>query len=118
MLLKKTVNIRVSETALWSLKDAESFKLSCTNNSENAAVFIDQLFDSAIDAISQDPTRYRYNAMLADKGIAIRERIDVNSQFRCLYEFNEENNTVDILLFISTKQDIEGMLYRCLILKK
>lgn len=118
MLLKKTVNIRVSETALWSLKDAESFKLSCINNSETAAVFIDQLFDSAIDAISQDPTRYRYNAMLADKGIAIHERIDVNSQFRCLYEFNEENNTVDILLFISTKQDIEGMLYRCLILKK
>lgn len=115
--MKKPLDILFSETAIWSLKDAESFKLNYTQNSQEAALFIDDLFNSTVTAISQDPTRYRYNAMLADKGILIRERIDIDSQFRCLYEFNQQNNTVNILLFISTKQDLKSTLYRYLILK-
>ena len=65
----------------------------------------------------QDPDRYRYNAMLADKGISIRERLDPDNQYRCLYDFDEQNGVIEILLFVSTKQDLEKMLYRYLVVK-
>jgi hypothetical protein len=61
--------------------------------------------------------RYRYNAMLADKGISIRERLDPDNQYRCLYDFDEQNGVIEILLFVSTKQDLEKMLYRYLVVK-
>ncbi|WP_032250922.1 hypothetical protein, partial [Escherichia coli] len=77
----------------------------------------DDLLASSVKAISQDPARYRYNAMLADKGISIRERLDPDNQYRCLYDFDEQNGVIEKLLFVSTKQDLEKMLYRYLVVK-
>lgn len=108
-------NITLAPSALWSLQDAESFKLASCEPQE-AGRFIDNILSRTIEAISQDPARYRYNTMLADKGIAIRERIDIDSQFRCLYEFDEKTGNVELLLFISTKQDLDKMLYRYTVL--
>lgn len=108
--------ITLAETALWSLQDIESFKINCMN-SKQAAKFIDNLLLSSLEAISEDPERYRPNQMLADKGVLIRERIDIDSQYRCLYEFDEQTNSAIILLFVSTQQDLEKTLYRYYVLK-
>lgn len=108
--------ITLAETALWSLQDIESFKTHYMS-SEQAATFIDNLLLSSLKAISEDPKRFRPNQMLADKGILIRERIDVDSQYRCLYEFDAQTNNVIILLFVSTQQDLEKTLYRYYVLK-
>lgn len=110
----KNYKITISESALLSIQEAESFKLQKTTPAE-AYEWADSLFRTSIEAISQDPARYRCNTMLADKGLNIRERIDVDSQYRCLYDFNRESGDVEILLFISTKQDLEKMLYRYMI---
>lgn len=111
----KEQEIIITETALWSLEDAESYKTNYMLAKE-ASLFIDNLLDSAISAISEDPSRYRYNHELSNKGVSIRERIDLDRQYKCLYDFNELENKVEILLFVSTKQDFEKMLYRYLIL--
>lgn len=108
--------ITLAETALWSLQDIESFKIHYMN-SEQAAEFIDNLLLSSLKAISEDPKRYRPNQMLANKGVLIRERIDIDSQYRCLYELDEQTNSVIILLFVSTLQDLEKTLYRYYVLK-
>ena len=49
--------------------------------------------------------------------ISIRERVDPDNQYRCLYDFDEQNGVIEILLFVSTKQDLEKMLYRYLVVK-
>ena len=87
--MANSFNVTIAEAALWSLQDAESFKSNYTD-SVQAALWADDLLASSIKAISQDPDRYRYNAMLADKGISIRERLDPDNQYRCLYDFDEQ----------------------------
>ena len=114
--MANSFNVTIAEAALWSLLDADSFKSNYTD-SVQAALWADDLLASSIKAISQDPDRYRYNAMLADKGISIRERLDPDNQYRCVYDFDELNGVIEILLFVSTKQDLEKMLYRYLVVK-
>lgn len=114
--MANSFNVTIAEAALWSLQDAESFKSNYTD-SVQAASWADDSLASSVKAISQDPARYRYNAMLADKGISIRERLDPDNQYRCLYDFDEQNGVIEILLFVSTKQDLEKMLYRYLVVK-
>lgn len=45
----------------------------------------------------------------------LRERLDVESEYRVLYDFDGEH--IEILLFISMKQDFDKILYRFNILK-
>ena len=45
----------------------------------------------------------------------LRERLDVESEYRILYDF--DGNNIDILLFISMKQDFNKQLYRYNLLK-
>lgn len=113
--MENAFNVVIAEAALWSLQDAESFKSNYIGSAQ-AAAWADGLLAASVKAISQDPVRYRHNAMLADKGISIRERLDVDDQYRCLYDVDEQNGVIEILLFVSTKQDLEKMLYRYFVL--
>lgn len=105
-------NIVVSPAALKCLLEIESFK-SMTMSSAEAAQYVDALFDRSLGAVAEDPARYRYTGFLTDKGLLLRERLDTDSEYRLIYDFNGE--TIEILLFISMKQDLEKALYRYLI---
>ncbi|WP_447840820.1 hypothetical protein [Enterobacter bugandensis] len=63
----------------------------------------------------QDSERYRYNVHLSDRGLMLRERLDVEGEYRVLYDF--VGSTIEILLFISMKQDFSKTLCRYNILK-
>jgi hypothetical protein len=73
---------------------------------------------SSIKAISQDPDRYRYNAMLADKGISIRERLDPDNQYRCLYDFDEQNGVIEILLLLALSKILRKCFTDILLLNR
>lgn len=96
------------------LKDIESYKCG-TVGAQQAAAFIDNPLMDSVDNISQDPERYRYNAYLSERGLLLRERLDVEGEYRVLYDFVD--NTIQILLFVSMKQDFGNLLYRYNILK-
>jgi len=106
--------IEVAETALWSLQDIESFNAP-RFGAQQAADFADNLLLESVAAIKEDPERYRFNASLADKGEKLRERITPDGKYLALYSF--DGKTVEILLFMSTKQDLEGLLYRYMVIK-
>ncbi|MEQ9773362.1 type II toxin-antitoxin system RelE/ParE family toxin [Pectobacterium jejuense] len=109
--MASSYTIKVAPAAVWSLQDAESYK-SHYIGIEQAATWSESLFLTSIQAISKDPARYRHNAILSDKGIALRERLSTEDDFRCLYDVDEEHHVIEILLFVSMKQDLEKMLYR------
>lgn len=113
--MKTTYTIKIAPTALWSLRDAESWK-SFHNDPVSAAQWVDELLQTSIAAIAQDPKRYHHNVMMADKGLLIRERLSVEQGARCLYDVDEETKTVEILLFVSMKQDLLSMFYRYVVL--
>ncbi|WP_394542015.1 hypothetical protein [Pantoea sp. SGAir0418] len=58
---------------------------------------------------------YRDNFYLSDRGLMLREQLDVEAEYRVLYNF--DGSPTDILLFISMKQDFSKALYRYNILK-
>ncbi|CNI14002.1 type II toxin-antitoxin system RelE/ParE family toxin [Yersinia pekkanenii] len=103
--------IIISPAAEWTLKDIESFK-SGTMGPVKAGEFVDNLLISSITAISEDPIRYRFNSMLSDSGVQFRERLDPDSEYRVIYDY--DGQTVEILAFVSMKQDLERVLYRYL----
>ncbi|GIU13908.1 type II toxin-antitoxin system RelE/ParE family toxin [Shewanella morhuae] len=107
-------DVKVSEVALWSLQDIESFNAP-RFGSEQVADFVDNLLLTSVKSIKEDPSRYRFNARLADKGVKLRERITSDGNYLILYDF--DGKSVDILLFMSTKQDLEALLHRYMILK-
>lgn len=96
------------------LEDIESFK-SGTIGHQLAANFVDNLLIESVVNITQDPQRYRFNAYLLDRGLRLRERLDVEGEYRVLYDFDGAN--IEILLFVSMKQDFGKLLYRYNILK-
>lgn len=110
--MSHTFSVTLSPAAEWSLLDIESFKIDSIGASR-AAEFTDNLLISSVSAILEDPMRYRYNGLLADKGLLFRERLDPDNEYRAIYDV--DGSRVIILLFISMKQDIEKMLYRYLI---
>lgn len=67
--------VRLTETAFQCLADIESFK-TATIGSVDAGHFVDQLLLEATATLREDPKRYRFNATLADYGLALRERLD------------------------------------------
>lgn len=88
--------VRLTETAFQCLADIESFKTATIGSVER-----------------EDPKRYRFNATLADYGLALRERLDKH-EYRTLYEIT--GHTVDILLFLHTRQDLTRALRRHMLL--
>nr|AAG31734.1 unknown [Erwinia amylovora]AAG31738.1 unknown [Erwinia amylovora] len=69
----------------------------------------------SVKNIKEEPRRYRFNAHLSERGLMLRERLDVESEYRVLYDFDGKH--IEILLFISMKQDFDKQLYRYNILK-
>jgi len=58
---------------------------------------------------------YRFNVYLSDRGLMLRARLDVEGEYCVLYDF--DGTRIEILLFISMKQDFSKLLYRYNILK-
>ncbi|MEG3132377.1 type II toxin-antitoxin system RelE/ParE family toxin [Rouxiella sp. T17] len=112
--MSQSYQFDISQTALVSLQDIESFK-TVSMGTEGAAEFTDGLLRDSLAAIAEDPERYRINGMLAEMGLSLRERIDPSSQYRVFYDI--EGSTVEILFFISMKQDLEKALYRFMMAK-
>ncbi|MHC0025536.1 type II toxin-antitoxin system RelE/ParE family toxin [Enterobacter vonholyi] len=76
---------------------------------------MDNLLMESVAKIIQDPERYRYNVYLSDRGLMLRERLDVDSEYRVLYDF--DGSAIHILLVINMKQDFVKILYRYNVLK-
>lgn len=112
--MSKQYSINVAPTAYQCLQDIESYK-SGTIGAQSAAELVDTLLMDSIANIMEDPERYRFNAHLSERGLMLRERLYVESEYRILYDFDGEN--IDILLFISMKQDFNRQLYRYNLLK-
>jgi len=106
--------VSIAPLAEWTLKDIESFK-STTIDAKLAAEFVDALLMDSVAAIMQDPERYRFSHLLSQRGLNLRERLDPNSDYRVLYDFDGKN--VQILIFLGMKQDFVTTLYRYQIVK-
>lgn len=102
--------VELAGTAVISLQDLEFFKAQFIVHAE-AAKLIDSLLIRSVAAISQDPARYHFNGILADKGIRIREWLDTENDYRCFYD-DGDPASVNILLYASMKEDFEAALYR------
>lgn len=112
--MSKQYLIEIAPMANQCLQDIESYK-SGTIGTQRAAELVDKLLMDSVENIMEDPERYRFNAHLSDRGLMLRERLDVESEYRVLYDFNGEH--IEILLFVSMKQDFDKILYRFNILK-
>lgn len=112
--MSEQYQVVIAPLAEQCLKDIESYK-SGTVGAQQAAAFVDNLLMDSVVKISQDPERYRYNAYLSERGLLLRERLDVEGEYRVLYDVLD--NTIQILLFVSMKQDFGSLLYRYNILK-
>lgn len=112
--MSKQYQVSIAPLAEQCLRDIESYKCG-TVGAQQAASFVDNLLMESVTNIMQDPERYRYNVYLSDRGLLLRERLDVEGEYRVLYDF--DGSTIDILLFISMKQDFGKTLYRYNILK-
>lgn len=112
--MSKQYSIEVAPMAKQCLDEIESYR-SGTIGAQGAAELVDKLLMDSVENIMEDPERYRFNAHLSDKGLMLRERLDVQSGYRVLYDFNGKH--IAILLVVSMKQDFERMLYRFNILK-
>lgn len=112
--MSKQYSIEVAPVAHQCLQDIESYK-SGTIGAQRAAELVENLLMDSVKNIMEEPERYRFNAHLSDRGLMLRERLDVESEYRVLYDFDGEH--IEILLFVSMKQDFDKMLYRLNILK-
>ncbi|WP_455845892.1 type II toxin-antitoxin system RelE/ParE family toxin [Pantoea agglomerans] len=107
--MSQQFNVIIAPMAVQSLSDIESYK-SGFIGTQRAMELVDFLLDDAIEAIEKDPTRYRFNFLLQNRGMLLRERLDVENEYRVLYDFDGKN--IEILMFVSMKQDFEKQLYR------
>lgn len=112
--MSQKYQVLISPLAEQCLKDIESYK-SGTVGAQQAATMVDNLLMESVTKIVQDPERYRYNVYLSDRGLMLRERLDVDGEYRVLYDF--DGSAVHILLVISMRQDFGKLLYRYNILK-
>lgn len=103
--------VRLTDTAVQCLFDVEFFKTTTLKSPKAAAEFTDTLLQRTIKRIQDNPKQYKYNTTLAEYGLAIRERIDV-SDHRILFDVNETEKTIYILLILHTRQDLLKALYR------
>ncbi|EBO6350024.1 type II toxin-antitoxin system RelE/ParE family toxin (plasmid) [Enterobacter ludwigii] len=107
--MSQQYTVSIAPMAYQCLADIESYK-SGYIGSLKAGDLVDNLLQESVACIIQDPERYHYNFHLQDRGMFLRERLDVESEYRVLYDFDGTN--IEILLFVSMKQDFEKQLYR------
>ncbi|MCL2894068.1 type II toxin-antitoxin system RelE/ParE family toxin [Brenneria tiliae] len=99
----------LAQSAFDSLREIEFYK-SAIIGPQQAAIFVDDLIDRSVASISRSPALYKFNPDLADKGIQVREWLDIHHGYRCFYD--DRGPEIEILLYASTRQDFEAALYR------
>ncbi|BGI52278.1 MAG: hypothetical protein HamCj_06310 [Candidatus Hamiltonella defensa (Ceratovacuna japonica)] len=108
------LTVYVTESAFRCLSDIESFKMESMGIKE-ATHFTEALLLDAVKYLQEAPERYRFNPVLADFGLRVRERHDQKRGYRILYEIRE--HSIYILLILHKRQDLLTALYRHQMLK-
>ncbi|MDI2111757.1 type II toxin-antitoxin system RelE/ParE family toxin [Commensalibacter nepenthis] len=103
--------VKLTDTAIQCLFDIEAFKTITLKSAKATAEFTDSLLKRSIDRIRRNPKQYKYNTILANYGLSVRERID-EDDYRILFEVNEKTKIIYILLILHTRQDLLKALYR------
>ncbi len=103
------MKLEITQMAWDCLAEIESFAITKGHPSSEAADLVEGLLLRSAEAISENPEMYRFSPRLAEFGLKMRERLDESSHW-CLYEI--ENDTIYIMLFYHTRQDLERALYR------
>ncbi|CAI2041156.1 Uncharacterised protein [Serratia fonticola] len=88
-------SMAVAPVAYQCLADIESYK-SGTVGAQQAVDVVDNLLMASVANIIQVPERYRFNVHLSDRGLMLRERLDIDSEYRVLYDVDGKN--LEILL--------------------
>ncbi|MCC5826373.1 type II toxin-antitoxin system RelE/ParE family toxin [Alkalimonas sp.] len=101
------MQLQFTRTALRCLQDIESWQ-AAFKGPEAAAVWVDDYLQQSVQAILAAPDRYRFNALLADYGLMLRERLD--QDHRLLYR--QQGDQIFVLLVLHCKQDLVRALYR------
>ncbi|WP_345868328.1 hypothetical protein [Shewanella algae] len=104
--------VKITETALSSLRDIESFKAQYIGEQQAKEFAVELLLDS-VAKLEEGADLYPICARLADKGVRFHERFTPDGKYSILYELDGE--VAKILLFTATKQDLELLLYRHII---
>ncbi|MDP4529237.1 type II toxin-antitoxin system RelE/ParE family toxin [Alkalimonas delamerensis] len=97
----------ITQTALRCLQDIESWQAEF-KGPEAAAAWVDAYLQQNVEAILAAPDRYRFNPLLADYGLMLRERLD--QDHRLLYR--QQGEHLYVLLVLHCKQDLVRALYR------
>jgi len=103
------MKIEVTQFAFDCLAEIEAFGIIKGHSPEEAGNFVDDLLIRSTTAISQNPRMFHYSPRLVDFGLKMRERLDETSHW-CLYEV--AGDTVFIMLYVHTRQDLVRALYR------
>jgi toxin ParE1/3/4 len=104
----------ITQTAIDCALDIEDFNAPIIGRDEAQALAY-SLIDDAEAHLSENPLRFRACAEIADYGLDVRERIDSRG-YRTLFSVTE--GTVEVLLILHQRQDIQGALYRHLVAYK
>ncbi|MEN3157539.1 type II toxin-antitoxin system RelE/ParE family toxin [Alkalimonas sp. NCh-2] len=101
------MQLQFTRTALRCLQDIESWQAEF-KGPEAAAAWVDAYLQQNVEAILAAPDRYRFNPLLADYGLMLRERLD--QDHRLLYR--QQGEHLYVLLVLHCKQDLVRALYR------
>ncbi|MGR7122249.1 type II toxin-antitoxin system RelE/ParE family toxin [Klebsiella aerogenes] len=85
--MSKQYSINVAPTVYQCLQGIESYK-SGTIVPQGAAELVDRLVMDSIANIMEGRERYRFNSHLFERGLMLRERLDAESEYRILYDFD------------------------------
>lgn len=106
--------VKITQTAIDCALDIEDFNTPRIGRDEAQALAF-SLIDDAEVHLSESPQRFRVCAEMADYGLEVRERIDGRG-YRTLFLVTE--GTVEVLLILHQRQDIQGALFRHLVAYK
>lgn len=103
------MDVKITQFAFDCLAEIEQFAIIKGHSSIQASTYVEELLIRSVSAIQKQPLLYHFSPRLSEFGLKIRERLDQSSHW-CLYEIVD--NTIFILLFIHTRQDLIKALYR------
>ena len=111
--MPQEIRFTVAPAAEWSLKDIESYKSGTIGAAAAGCSWIICCYRllrqsrTILPAIASTPCWRAWGT--------VARAIDPDSEYRVIYDY--DGQTVEILLFISMKQDLESALYRYLLLQ-
>ncbi|AWA05056.1 type II toxin-antitoxin system RelE/ParE family toxin [Aeromonas hydrophila] len=106
-------NVSITQTAIECALDIEAFNTPKLGQ-DKAQALAESLLDNAEEHLSENPMRFRVCPLLASFGVVIRERID-DRRYRTLFSVDEVKGSVEVLLILHERQDIQGALTRHLL---